>query len=232
LPEAAKKQNNYFIYQNKEKKNMNLKKIIVAVSALTIALCAIFHKSVQRFIYHLPIYFKYVRKEKKVDDHHVETTLFNGYKIIVNSDDGCVCRRVRGFGIWEPHEVKVLKDILKTGMRVVEIGANYGTHTLYISELVGPTGQVIAFECNPFVSSKLKKSLEINNIANCILKEIAVSDHAYDTFIVYNLDNIGAGYILSEEDAKTFNEKSSTLHHKISVTTLDTELKDVHDIDL
>jgi FkbM family methyltransferase len=162
----------------------------------------------------------------------VETTLFNGYKIVLNSDDRCVCWRVRREGIWGVHEVKVLEDILKPGMRVVEIGANYGTHTLHMSKLIGPTGQIIAFECNPFVSSKLKKSLEINKISNCILKEMAVSDHAYATFIVYDLDNIGGGYILSENHAKSFDPTAFKLHHKISVTTLDEELKDIHDIDL
>ena len=203
----------------------------IIYTVCVVVLIGLSYRTVRNFILE-HYYFKHVRHEKKIDDHHVETTLFNGYKIVLNSDDRCVCWRVRREGIWGVHEVKVLEDILKPGMRVVEIGANYGTHTLHMSKLIGPTGQIIAFECNPFVSSKLKKSLEINKISNCILKEMAVSDHAYATFIVYDLDNIGGGYILSENHAKSFDPTAFKLHHKISVTTLDEELKDIHDIDL
>jgi FkbM family methyltransferase len=43
-------------------------------------------------------------------------------------------------------EMAILRRIIRSGQAVVDIGANIGFYTLYLSELVGPSGSVYAFE--------------------------------------------------------------------------------------
>lgn len=52
-------------------------------------------------------------------------------------------------GVFEPAETALLRRILKPGMRVLDVGANIGYHTLLAAQCVGPTGQVIAVEPDP-----------------------------------------------------------------------------------
>jgi FkbM family methyltransferase len=43
----------------------------------------------------------------------------------------------------------LLCSFVKLGAVVVDVGANFGLHSLYLSRAVGPQGTVIAFEPDP-----------------------------------------------------------------------------------
>lgn len=51
--------------------------------------------------------------------------------------------------ISDAEERKLLSDIVVPGMTVVDVGANIGIYTAYLSKLVGSRGRVIAFEPEP-----------------------------------------------------------------------------------
>jgi FkbM family methyltransferase len=59
---------------------------------------------------------------------------------------------------------------------VFDIGANVGFYTLLASELVGPDGEVFAFEPLPRNLNYLRKHLEINKVNNVTVIEAALSD--------------------------------------------------------
>lgn len=48
--------------------------------------------------------------------------------------------------IIDRHEIEIMKKVVKPGMVVVDVGANIGFYTLLMSDLVGETGVVYAFE--------------------------------------------------------------------------------------
>ena len=48
-------------------------------------------------------------------------------------------------GIWEPLETNLIKNKIKEGDIVLNIGANIGYYTLLIARLVGSNGKVFAF---------------------------------------------------------------------------------------
>lgn len=67
---------------------------------------------------------------------------------------------------YEPDVVHILLRTVKPGGFVLDIGANIGFFTILMSKLVGPTGRVSAFECNPEVTSKLIANIEKNQLDN------------------------------------------------------------------
>jgi len=50
----------------------------------------------------------------------------------------------------------VFRQIVRPGDTVVDAGANWGVHTLYLARLVGPSGHVHAFEPHPLVIEELR----------------------------------------------------------------------------
>jgi len=69
-------------------------------------------------------------------------------------------------GIWEPLETNLIKNKIKEGDIVLNIGANIGYYTLLIARLVGSNGKVFAFEPDLNNFKILKKNIEINNYKN------------------------------------------------------------------
>jgi FkbM family methyltransferase len=66
------------------------------------------------------------------------------------------------FGAFEPSTRKALAKHVKPGMTVLDIGANIGSHTLYLAQLVGSGGRVHAFEPTAFAYAKLRRNLSLN----------------------------------------------------------------------
>lgn len=64
----------------------------------------------------------------------------------------------------------------KPGDLVLDIGANWGLHTLLASRIVGATGRVLAFEPNPTVNTILRKHVTMNALQNVQIYQEAVAD--------------------------------------------------------
>jgi FkbM family methyltransferase len=52
---------------------------------------------------------------------------------------------------------------VSAGMRVLDIGANYGYYTILMADLVADSGKVYAFEPNPVAANAISLSLMVNN---------------------------------------------------------------------
>jgi FkbM family methyltransferase len=149
------------------------------------------HKNFKHFIHR-----KWGRGEKSFDANHVLTTLHNGQKIIVNKDDNHVCFHVRNDGVWEKEQIELLEQIIRPGFHIVEWGSNYGAHTLFMAEKVGPRGKVFAFEANPNVYRYLEQSIALNHLNDrIVLFKKGVSNHTGTTILSYTSENIGGGGI-------------------------------------
>jgi FkbM family methyltransferase len=74
---------------------------------------------------------------------------------------------------FESAEIEFVKRFLKRGMTVLDVGAHHGLYTLLASNLVGPTGKVIAFEPSPRERKRLLKHLRWNG-----LREVQVEPYA------------------------------------------------------
>ena len=67
-------------------------------------------------------------------------------------------------------------DYLRPGDHFLDIGANIGLYTLLAYSIVGPTGNIDAFEPNKEIASRLQKTLNLNQITNTTVHEVAVAD--------------------------------------------------------
>lgn len=84
-------------------------------------------------------------------------------------------------GIYEPLETKYVKNIIKTGFSVLDIGANIGYYTLIFSKLVGSKGTVFAFEPEQKICNILEKNVKINNYENVVIENLALSNQVGKT---------------------------------------------------
>lgn len=82
-----------------------------------------------------------------------------------SSDRGFACH-VMLDGFWEMWLTQFLARTVKPGMRVVDVGANYGYYTLLMGDAVGEAGQVIAVEPNPDAAVLLAESVTLNGFAS------------------------------------------------------------------
>jgi FkbM family methyltransferase len=80
-------------------------------------------------------------------------------------------------GYYEAAESAYLASSIASGNMVFDIGAQAGYHTLLASQLVGPRGQVFAFEPAPMNASNLRQHIGLNKRRNITVIEAAVSDH-------------------------------------------------------
>jgi len=78
-------------------------------------------------------------------------------------------------GAWEPDTVAALRRLIKPGQTVLDIGANMGCHTLRMAQLVGETGQVVAFEPMSAAYGKLARNIQLNPFSNIVAEKTGLS---------------------------------------------------------
>jgi len=84
---------------------------------------------------------------------------------------------------WFEQEIAFVRAFLKPGMRVIDIGANYGTYTLTAAKSVGPTGKVWAFEPTELTAAYLTRSIRLNRFDHVTLIQAGVSDSGRQAFL-------------------------------------------------
>lgn len=148
----------------------------------------------------------------KVKPKNLIMTEAQGFKIWLDPKDDGVTPHLLLRGVFEEHETKLFKTLIKSGMVVIDIGANIGYYTLMASRLVGPKGRVIAFEPEPHNYELLERNVKANGLNNVMLHKKAVADKsgAIELFVdSQNYSNPTIG-------KNRFGERA----HKISVESI------------
>jgi FkbM family methyltransferase len=94
--------------------------------------------------------------------------------LLYNVNDIYIGRSLEVYGEWSKGEMDLFQQILRPGMAAVEIGANIGTHTVFLAQTVFPGGWVLAFEPQRIVFQMLCANLALNNITNVDARQAAV----------------------------------------------------------
>jgi FkbM family methyltransferase len=79
---------------------------------------------------------------------------------------------------------------LRPGDLIVDIGAGVGDDVVFFSQLVGPTGRVIAVEPNPRIFRCLEKTVKANKLSNVAAVNMAICDHDGDILIEDRYDHL------------------------------------------
>ena len=77
---------------------------------------------------------------------------------------------------WFEKEIVFVRRLLRPGMRVVDIGANYGTYSLAMGQAVAPEGRVWAYEPASATARYLRETIARNGLANVEMMQSALSD--------------------------------------------------------
>jgi FkbM family methyltransferase len=75
-----------------------------------------------------------------------------------------IAREVCFTGRYEPQETQIARRLLRPGMSVADVGANWGYFTLTCAHLVGPSGRVLSLEPHPVLSATLAANVSRNNL--------------------------------------------------------------------
>ena len=110
-------------------------------------------------------------------------------------------------------ETRLLEQLIKPGMTVVDIGANIGYYTLLFARCVGSHGKVFAFEPDPTNLDLLKKNVERFSHNNIIIIPKAVTD--YSGIIELYLCQYNPG------DHRIFDSHDGRVHISIPSVSLD-----------
>ena len=71
-------------------------------------------------------------------------------------------------GIYEPNLQRVIKDFVKPGWVVYDVGANIGYISLLLAQAVLDTGHIVAFEALPDNFTRLQKNIRLNSLEDRI----------------------------------------------------------------
>ncbi len=74
-------------------------------------------------------------------------------------------------GTYERYELKILSLHVRSGMTVVDVGANYGLYSVYCAQLVGSGGHVYSFEPLRQSFHELVKNIGINDVEGQVTVE-------------------------------------------------------------
>jgi FkbM family methyltransferase len=76
---------------------------------------------------------------------------------------------------WFEDEIKFLRRLLRSGQKVIDIGANYGVYSLSMAQTVGPSGCVWAFEPASDTARLLAEGIAVNGFTQIVLEQSALS---------------------------------------------------------
>jgi len=155
-----------------------------------------------------------------------------GTKMYLHENDKYISKDIALHYCWEPEESEFLKNYIKKGMNLVDIGANIGYYTLLFSKWTGDQGKVYAFEPEPENYKLLVKNVKANNCLNVVDSQEAVSNKiGASSFFLAADKNSGDNRLLDSFDFETYYdvEKKSVrplIRKKIEIhtTTLDSYL--------
>jgi len=101
-------------------------------------------------------------------------------------------RSLSQLGEWMEQELDLLSTFVEEGQTVVEFGADYGAHTLWLSRAVGAQGEVHTAEPRRLEFQQLCANLALNGLTNVHTLPVWLGRHANNAQLVDLLPNIGS----------------------------------------
>lgn len=151
-----------------------------------------------------------------------------GNFLTLRSDIG-VAEALAEFGIWAKNDIDLFtKHIPLTGT-VLDVGANFGHHSVVFSKLVGPSGRVLAFEPQRVMFALLCANMALNDAYNICPINVALGQ-TRETLRLYPISydaptNFGSLGVNNSTPAEKTHGKGEI----ISVLTLDNYLSNMEE---
>ncbi|HVW96633.1 MAG TPA: FkbM family methyltransferase [Mucilaginibacter sp.] len=95
---------------------------------------------------------------------------------IYTSGNNYIEHTILSTGTYEDEINKLIRISLREGGNAVDVGGNIGLQSLRMSQCVGTTGRVLAFEPLKYLQEKFNRNMALNKAANVTLIPFALSD--------------------------------------------------------
>ncbi len=139
------------------------------------------------------------------DDGHRYVSLKNNFTSMA----------VAVLGQRDPNVMRFLRQWIRPGQVICDVGANIGTYTLPLAQLAGPSGHVLAFEPNRSTRACLRQNLRQNQIRNATVVAAAAGAEPGRGSLVVTPANLGEVHLAT--DARAAGPR-------VTITTVDREL--------
>jgi FkbM family methyltransferase len=106
--------------------------------------------------------------------------------------DQFIGRSLEVYGEFSEGEVALFRRLIQPGDTVVDVGANVGAHTLPLAQLVGASGQVLAFEPQRWLYYCLCANVALNDLTNVLCHQAALGERR-GSLVVPELDYAAGG---------------------------------------
>lgn len=134
---------------------------------------------------------------ERLDSPWVLAEMKNGMRIWCNMIDNVSKAVMRGE--YDPRLTRIINDKFLPNSVFVDIGANIGWFSLYMAQQItsqGIGGRVIAFEPQPDVADRLRRSIQENGFEEIVeLHELALSDETREYSMIRDNTNLGGAWI-------------------------------------
>ncbi len=113
-------------------------------------------------------------------------TQYEGYKLRLEPDlKSIVTFVLLAQGRWFESEIELCRQILKPGMRAIDVGANVGVYTFLFARCVGQEGKVYAIEPTPGCVECLRATIAQNKLEGSVqVIEAAVGEESREVYLV------------------------------------------------
>jgi lipopolysaccharide transport system ATP-binding protein len=146
--------------------------------------------------------------------------------------DAFVSREIAERRVWEAFETRVIRALLGTVDRFVDLGANIGWYSVVAGLELDGRGRVLAFEPDPENCALLRRNLAENGLSEVTVEEAALADVVGERLLFRSAANLG-DHRLYDDPAEargalpvavtTFDAAVSPQLHGPAVVKMDTQ---------
>lgn len=111
-------------------------------------------------------------------DKRIVATVLARFKMFLATDDVGIVPHLALDGYWESWVTCAMMRMVRPGMRVINVGANFGYYALLFADLVGKSGSVVAVEPNPELCVLIDKSKHANGFSQLTVVRAAAADES------------------------------------------------------
>lgn len=135
---------------------------------------------------------------------------------------------VRKEKCWEPWNTRIIRERVRQGMDVADVGSGWGYFLLIFSKLVGPNKCVVGFEPNPISRSILRKNMDQNQVTNYFVVPCAISNFDGTAKMHYRDNDLGSSSIQDhtgtpERGSVTVHRLDELFHRPLDFVKIDAE---------
>ena len=127
---------------------------------------------------------------------------------------------------FELAELRFLRDRLPKGLAIVDVGANIGNHTVFLSRFLAPR-RILVLEPNPELLETLNSNLQVNHVtqADTTFLGLAIgADCKCYSLMIKDSNNIGAAHLVESPSGTVRSERlDDILKEAVDLIKIDVE---------